>query len=374
MTGRLVRQILIKGSTAGLSVAGAAILGPAWPIVFAALQPVLDVLTEKLDGADPAGSPETAARAADAFEQDPRLAELLRTNLEKALAGQERIDASLQAVCRMIMDNSEELEQINRAVGSIDERLEAGVALAPEAEERLVDATARRIAAMLEARGFASEQLEAVEATEEEPAGWLSRDEVVDEANRSEVEAVQQIQAGHPEEALRTLRAARARVAMALAETPSDIHVRLTLGYLLKATAQASNALGDDAAAAEHLREAERIFRLARTDLPADPETQTQIASALNGLGNIFAERGQPTEAVPMYREAVRLVPSYGYAWHDLLLSLVVLAEHGDVRPGELDDAWNGLVAAAPSYPGLEPEALQELRARYERCRTATAT
>src|SRR5579885_3481722 len=80
----LVRQILIGGARSGLDVAGTVLVGPAWPVLRGALGPVLDRLTEKLGGADPVSSVETAEKAAAAFDQDPRLAELLRTNLVDA--------------------------------------------------------------------------------------------------------------------------------------------------------------------------------------------------------------------------------------------------------------------------------------------------
>jgi tetratricopeptide (TPR) repeat protein len=157
-------------------------------------------------------------------------------------------------------------------------------------------------------------------------------------------------------------------------ETPTDIQLRLQQGYVLKATAQAYSAAGEQEAADRSLQEAESIFRLAIRDIPADPETQHEIASAVNGLGNVLAERGRHAEAVPLYVEAVRLMPSYAYAWHDLFASLVSLADAGDLRPTELDEAWSGLLGTAPGTPGLEPGYLEELRiGHYERLRPAAA-
>jgi tetratricopeptide (TPR) repeat protein len=165
----------------------------------------------------------------------------------------------------------------------------------------------------------------------------------------------------------------RARLAQALALTPSDIQLRLAHGYVLKTLAQASSRAGEERAADDYLRNAESIFRLVLRDLPADPATQSEIASAVNGLGNILAERGDHAEAVTLYREAVRLVPGYGYAWHDLVGSLLALAADGDLRADELDWAWEGLVAAAPGYPGLEPARLDVLRGEIERYRAVRA-
>jgi tetratricopeptide (TPR) repeat protein len=373
MMGRLVRQILLGASTAGLEIAGAAALGPAWPVLRGALAPVLDRLAEKLGGADPVGSQEDANRAADAFEQDPRLEELLRSNLADALqpvlAGQQSLDAGLQTLCQLVMENSQALEEINQSVGSIEAQLEAGVKLSDDTVERLAEATARRTAVTLEVKGFAREEAEAAEADTVLPEAWVTREDLADEVNRVQVEAVVQIEDGRLADAMESLRSARALLAQALAQTPSDIRLRLLQGYLLKTLAQANISAGDEVAAAQYLLRAETMFRLIVRDLPADDTTTGEIASALNGFANILAERGGHAEAVPIYWEAVRLLPSYGYAWHDLFLSLVALAAEGDLRSDDLDQAWEGLAAAAPGYPGLEPARLEDLRAYYDRYR-----
>jgi tetratricopeptide (TPR) repeat protein len=373
MTRRLVREILLGASTASLDIAGAAAVGPAWPVLRGALTPVLDRLRKKLGGADPVGSQEAAKRAADAFEEDPRLEELLRSNLAEALqpvlAGQQRLDAGLQTLCQLVMENSQALDEINRSVGSIEAQLEAGVTLSDDSVDRLVEATARRTAIMLAVRGFARDEAQSAGPSQASPMAWATRDELVAEINRAEVEAVRQIESGRSAEAMETLGSARGVLAQALAETPSDISLRLLHGYLLKAMAQLNTRTGDEEAAAHYLERAEAIFRLVMRDLPADATTSSQIASALNGFANTLAERGRHAEAVPIYREAVRLEPGYGYAWHDLFASLVALAAGGDLRSDDLDEAWDGLLAAAPGHPGLEPAYLEGLRAHYKRYR-----
>lgn len=371
MTSRLVRKILFDASTAGLDIAGTAALGPAWPVLRAALGPVLERLRDTLGGVDPVSSPDAAQRAIDALERDPRMQELLRSNLaeglQPVLAGQERLDAGLQMLCQIVMDNSQALEEINRSVGSIEAQLDAGVTLSDDTVERLVEATAQRTMVMLEVGGFARAELQAAGAVP--PAAWMTGDELVAEVNRAEVEAVGRIERGRAVEAMETLRVANEQLARALAQTPSDIRLRLQQGYLLKAMAQASSSAGDEASAAASLQRAETLFRLLMRDLPADPATRDDMASALNGFANTLAERGRHAEAVRFYREAVRLAPDYGYAWHDLFLSLVALAAAGDRRPDDLEQAWQGLQAAAPGYPGLEPARLDVLRAEYERYR-----
>ena len=365
----MIRQILLGASKGGLEIAGAAVLGPAWPVLRSALTPVLDRLAERL-GEDPVGSPEAAQRAADAFEKDPRLEELLRSalaeGLEPLLAGQQRLDAGLQMLCRVVMENSQALQDLNRSVGSIDARLGAGVTLSDDTMERLVEATAERTAVVLEVRGFAHDEAKAVGVQAELHNTWVRRDELVAEVNRSEVDAVKKIEEGRVDEALSSLRDAQGKLAQALAETPTDIRLRLLNGYLLKAMAQAHARTDRRDAVEPYLKRAETLFRLIIRDLPADAGTR---AAALNGLGNTLSERGRHAEAVPLYQAAVQMEPGYGYAWHDLFLSLVALAVEGDLRSDDLDDAWKGLLASAPGHSGLEPSHLEILRADYERWR-----
>jgi tetratricopeptide (TPR) repeat protein len=378
VTARLVRRILIGAAREGLDVAGVAVVGPAWPVLRGALAPVLDRLAEKLGGEDPLSSVETAGKAADAFEQDQRLEELLRSNLITALepisAGQQRLDAGFQTLYEVVTENSERLEDIDQKLGSIDSRMTAGVRLDEDTVERLAQAAAERVAVVLEIRGFAQREAAGADAAGSEP--WLTREQLVTDsnaviarANRAEVEAVEQIGEGQLVRAAEWLERERVTVALALAETPSDVALRLQYGYILKGLGQATAAAGDEAAADGWLTRAETMFELALRDVPKDSVDRGDLASAANGLANILAERGRHAAAVRLYREAVRLEPTYGYAWHDLFGSLLALASQGDIRRDDLDDAWKGLLASAPGYPGLEPETLEELRTHYERWR-----
>jgi tetratricopeptide (TPR) repeat protein len=377
MTGRLVRQVLLGAATQGLDVAGLALVGPAWPVLRGALAPVLARLSEQLGGADPVSSPEAAAQAADIFEQDQRLGELLRSNLGEALqpvlAAQQRLDTGFRTLSLLVLEDRQSLQDIKDRLGSLEATIAAEGKLSDDADELLVGGVARQAAVSREVREFARDEAQSANAVLASPEAWMTREELVAEVSDAEVEAVRQLQEGRVDGAFETLRDARGMLWQALEETPSDICLRLLSGYLFKATAQ---AVADDrgkAAAVGWLQRAETIFQLIIRDLPSDPETRGEIASAVNGLANILAERGRHREAVTLYREALRLEPTYGYAWHDLFGSLDALAADGDLRPSDLDAAWNGLVANAAGYAKLDPAYLEELRVKYEHWRPNAA-
>jgi len=82
-------------------------------------------------------------------------------------------------------------------------------------------------------------------------------------------------------------------------------------------------------------------------DRPADR------ASAIKGLGGVRFERGDAEGAIECYREALTLAPEYGYAWHDLLLAYLQLAEEGDIRLAELRAAFDATRRFGVAVPGI---------------------
>lgn len=377
-TSRLIRQILLGASKGGLEIAVAAVSGPVAllvPLLRGALTPVLDRLAEQL-GEDPVGSPEAAQRAADAVEMDPRLEELLRSGLalrpelaeilKSLLAGQQRYDAHMQQLFQVMMEGSQALQDLERKVGSIDAQLSTGVTSSDDIVERLVEMIEKRAAVVREVHGFARDEMKAAGVEAELHGAWVTRDELIAEINHAEVDAVRKIEEGQGAEATSGLHDARGKLAQALVETPSDVSLRVLDGYLLKAIAQAYASSGRQDAAISCLQRAETIFGLILRDPPTDADTRSDIASALNGLANTLAERGRHAEAVPLYQKAIQMEPGYGYAWHDLFLSLSALAAEGDLRSDDLDEAWEGLLTSAPGQPGLESSHLEILRADYE--------
>ena len=345
-----------------MDIAGSALLPGAWPILRSALQPVLERLKERLGGQDPVSAPE---RAAAELEADPRLQELLRTGLLKALdpvlAGQQRIERDTQLLCLFAMGNSRKLDEVAERVGDIQTQLESGMSLTPEAAEALSVSVADRIRHVLETQALVSGP--AAESGPSTQPAWLGRDEIKRRVQSLQTDALVQLESGRTAEALMTLERARGLLDPALAETPTDFRLRLLSGYLAKDLAQAAGAAGDLAAAAAYLDRAESLFALLTSDMPTEPAA---AAGALNGLGNVRQMRGDLRDAIKLYRRATEMLPTYAYAWQDMFLAYDELAARGELDIAGLEDAFANLDATATGVPALEPVQLEELRARLE--------
>jgi tetratricopeptide (TPR) repeat protein len=150
---------------------------------------------------------------------------------------------------------------------------------------------------------------------------------------------------------------------MALAEfSPGDIHLDLLLGYLYKDLAQAFEAPGDR-------RQADRYIELARSAferVEAGASDAADTAGALNGIGNVYHQRGEPERAIPYYRRAVALVPSYGYAWHDLFAAYDLLARAGHPDLPAMREALRKLKTVAAGYPGIDMGQLEAALRQWE--------
>ncbi|MGH2715654.1 MAG: tetratricopeptide repeat protein [Thermoleophilaceae bacterium] len=365
-------------ATATLDIAGAALLPGAWPILRGALGPVLERLRETLGGEDPTASTEAAERAADEFERDARLQELLRGGLLDALdpivKSQDRIEHDVQALCVMVMENTKALDRIADDVGDIRERLVQGVELSEPAEGRLANAVAERLVVMQQVGTFAAQELQIGSDRPGKPEPWLERQQLMTRAYEAQLTAIDELRAGQPSSAMERLGRARIVLSRALAETPTDPQVRLLNGYVLKTLAQVSGETGDPAAAADYLTRAERIFKLVVADLPADEHSVTELAGAINGLGNVLHERHQYEQAIECYWQATELAPTYAYAWHDLYAACDALARQGDIRIEELERSYTQLRAVAAGYPKLEPHYLDQLGAQLEAWKRRAAT
>lgn len=369
----LFRKVVVEAAGAGLKAAVQLALPGAGTILVAALDPVLERLTEKLGG-NPTASKEAAERAADEFERDAGLQELLRTGLldrlDELARGQEEMDADVQRLRLIVVENTRALDDLSHDVGDIRERLEHGMDLSPQAEERLVELVARRIVAMQGVRDFADRELSAVSADPSPPAAWLERGELVTRVNQSQHVALEEVRTGRIAEAMDRLRHDRVLVGQALIETPTDARLRVLNGYLLKTLAQTSEEVGDRNAVVDYLARAEEIFRLLVADAPDDPIV---LAGAVNGLGNVHYARREYGKALECHAEATDVLPAYPEAWHDLFGTYDALARDGDLRIEGLERSYARLREFAEANPAAVPD-LDDLRGRLEAWRTATAS
>src|SRR5258708_2553119 len=81
----IVKKVIMGAASASLDIAGQAVLPGAWPILKAALAPVIDRAKEKLGIADITASSEEAGRIVSEIEKDRHLQEMLRSDLFERL-------------------------------------------------------------------------------------------------------------------------------------------------------------------------------------------------------------------------------------------------------------------------------------------------
>ena len=109
------------------------------------------------------------------------------------------------------------------------------------------------------------------------------------------------------------------------------------------------------------------MFNLVVEDALRDPALADEFASAVNGLGNVYAEQGDYDRAIAEYRIALGVAPTYAYAWHDLFLALDAKASAGQVDLVALRNAYDNLERYAGPYPNLEPAYLEQIRQLLQR-------
>jgi tetratricopeptide (TPR) repeat protein len=181
------------------------------------------------------------------------------------------------------------------------------------------------------------------------------------QAQRLQIRAVELVSEGKPDRALEELREGQQVMQALIDATPGDVGHQLQLGYYYKTLGQAYDAVGDAAGTEQHLDHAAAIFEHIAKALPADRKSVAELAGALNGLGNIYYQRGQHHKAIHSYRAALRLVPDYAYAWHDLFGAYVALAQRGEVNLKEMRHALKKVHETGSGQPGLSRDYLASL-------------
>jgi tetratricopeptide (TPR) repeat protein len=143
--------------------------------------------------------------------------------------------------------------------------------------------------------------------------------------------------------------------------SPAEVQLTLHLGYLYKTTAQAFQAAGDNEQSERYFDLAASVFEQAKKESAKKYYSPSDLASAINGLGNIQYHRGDLKGALENYRLAVTLTPDYAYAWHDLFGAYVEQAKRGDLNLAAMREAYENARRTGLSTPGLSEQYLNEL-------------
>jgi tetratricopeptide (TPR) repeat protein len=349
----IVRKVLLGAAESSLDVAGAALLPGAWPVLKGALEPVLDRLKERLGGEDIILSPARAAAAATAFEADPHLQEMLRSRLlerlDRLVQDQEKIGADVQKLMLIVSGDQGLLQELLGGVGRIEERLDEGVDLSERSFSKLVQAISRQ--------AETSRQVRALALREMGPVGELLERQV----GRLQVRAVELVEAGALDRAIDELREGLLLVATLLAEAPTDIRLRLQLGFIHKTAAQVFEATEDRERAEAHIKLAEEIFRFVREEVRGDQKIALDVANAIHGLGNVDHQRRDFQAAIAKYELAVSIYPDQVYSWHDMFGAYHELARHGAVDLAAMRRAFEQVKRRGEGVPGLGKQKVARL-------------
>lgn len=146
-----------------------------------------------------------------------------------------------------------------------------------------------------------------------------------------------------------------------LKETPSDVYLKLQLGYIYKTCTQVLKVQGQDIESEKFLSRASELFQAVKEEIPADQKTVQEIAAAINGLGNVYYERGELHKALENCRLATMLDPKNAYAWHDLFGCYHALAKVGEIHLEEMQYALTKLKETGLGLPGLSRDYMVQL-------------
>jgi tetratricopeptide (TPR) repeat protein len=181
------------------------------------------------------------------------------------------------------------------------------------------------------------------------------------QVSRVQVRAVELIEAGQIDRAFDELNEG-IEVVLCLQEwSPAAVSVTLLLGYIYKTLAQAFLASGHQQQADQYFDLAASVFETAKTTTAQEQYSSDELASAINGLANIQYYRGELDAAIENYKLAVKIVPGYAYAWHDLFLAYVERAKQGKPDLAGMREALENTRRTGQGIPGLGEKSLQQL-------------
>jgi len=184
-----------------------------------------------------------------------------------------------------------------------------------------------------------------------------------------QVRAVKCIDDGNPDLAIEALDNALQQLGDISIDSSADD--RIVQGYIYKTLEQAFSAKGDKEQAARYLANALAVFQALAHETIPEGKTVTRFAEVMNGMGNLRAARGQYREAIGDYQVATSLVPTYAYAWHDMFLSYVALAEQGEVHLTAMRRALAKTKQTGKGWPTFGPDYFAQLDSMMARIEQA---
>jgi len=145
----------------------------------------------------------------------------------------------------------------------------------------------------------------------------------------------------------------------------------ILFGYVCKTLAQAFDAAGDVEQADQYMGLAAIAFTRVERRGTTEGISISDLASAVNGLGNTHSYRRESDEAIACYRRAVAILPQYAYAWHDLFLEYLKLANRGHFEPDAMREALSGLKRTGLHAPGIGKERITLFESEVARVKRA---
>jgi tetratricopeptide (TPR) repeat protein len=186
------------------------------------------------------------------------------------------------------------------------------------------------------------------------------------QVSRLQIRAVELIEENKVDRALDELTAGHELLMLLMDWSPAELNLDLQLGYLYKTLGQAFSAASDRAHAERYIDLAASTFERVKNRAPDASLDANALAGAINGLGNVYFERGQIDRAIEMYRAATELVPQYSYAWHDLFGALNEKARAGDIDVSAMRLALDNVKKTGTGQPGLSATYLAQLEGILE--------
>jgi tetratricopeptide (TPR) repeat protein len=187
------------------------------------------------------------------------------------------------------------------------------------------------------------------------------------QAHRSQVRVVGLVAQGEMQQAFDELNDSIEIILCLQQWIPADAGLDLHLAYIYKTLSQTYDSAGSPERAREYADLAASVFERAFAGDAEKRYSPSDRASAFNGLGNIYYQRGDFDQAIKLSLAAVQLAPDYAYAWHDLFGALVARAQRGDVDLPAMHNAIEQLQRTGAGQPGLDARYLAQLAEHLRR-------